>query len=187
MTMLFSLITKFVCKDVVRLLPLVYYSGFFSEFMQLSENLHDRLVVLIQPTLDDLGIELIDLDLKRESNNHILDVVIDKEGGVTLDDCSAVSSKISLILDVEDPFPFEYHLEVGSPGVYRELTKEKDFIRYKNSQVKVVFKGAYKGRKKFVGILKEYHHPSSVTLEGEKQEITVDLDHIRKIHLFPEM
>jgi len=153
--------------------------------MQLSESQYEHLTALIQPTLDELGIELVDLVLKQENGNTIFDVVIDKGGDLTLDNCTAVSKKISLILDVDDPFSFEYYLEVGSPGIYRELCKDTDFLRFANKRVKAVFHNSYKGRKQFVGILKEYH-PPSITMEGTKGSLTVELEYIKKVHLFPE-
>jgi ribosome maturation factor RimP len=154
--------------------------------MELREGQKKCLDTLITPLLGELGLELLEIKLKRENSRNILDIVIDNENGVTLDECASASHKISLVLDIEEIFPFEYSLEVGSPGVFRELKGERDFQYYLNHRIKVIYRNTFKGRKQFVGILKRYNH-SEVTIEGKKQTLTVELEHLKKIHLFPDL
>lgn len=154
--------------------------------MELTENQEERLHTLIQPILKELDLELVEIVLKKESSQRILDIVIDRDNNINLDECAAASRKISLILDVEDLFPFEYFLEVGSPGIFRELKKEKDFHHYLNHRVKAIYHSSFKGKKQFVGILRRYEC-SEVTIEGKKQTLTIEFEHLKKIHLFPDL
>ncbi len=154
--------------------------------MELTENQEGRLYSLIRPVLKELNLELVEIVLKKENSQRILDVVIDKDDDINLDECAVASQKISIILDVEDLFPFEYFLEVGSPGIFRELKKEKDFHRYLNHRVKAIYKSSYKGKKQFVGVLRQ-HQDSNVTVEGKKQTLSIELENLKKIHLFPDL
>jgi ribosome maturation factor RimP len=92
---------------------------------------------LISPMLEDMGLELADLEYKRESRGWTLRIFIDKEGGVTLDDCADASREISALLDVEDVIETAYNLEVSSPGLDRPLKTLRDFERFQGRLAKV--------------------------------------------------
>ncbi len=96
-----------------------------------------------------LGLELVDVLYTTEHGRRILRIFIDKPGGVTIDDCSDLSRELGTVLDVEDPIPQSYTLEVSSPGLDRLLTKEKDFLRFAGKKVKLRTKEAIEGRKNF--------------------------------------
>lgn len=98
------------------------------------------------------GIELVHVEMTR-GGNPILRVYIDKPGGVTVDDCALISEKISLILDVEDPVPGNYILEVSSPGLDRGLYKESDYERFAGLPAHVKMFEAINGQKNFHGKL----------------------------------
>jgi ribosome maturation factor RimP len=102
-----------------------------------SERVNDRVQNLVKPVLDELGMELVDLEFKREGQDWFLRLFIDKEGGVTLDNCAEVSREVSAILEVEDPVSAAYHLEVSSPGLDRPLKKAADYERFAGRLVKV--------------------------------------------------
>jgi len=87
--------------------------------------------------LVSLGMELVEIEYKREGRAMVLRVYIDKPGGLNLDDCADVSRELSAILDVEDVIPSRYLLEVSSPGLNRPLTKEADYLRYTGRLVKI--------------------------------------------------
>jgi len=89
------------------------------------------------PLLSSLGIELVDLEYRREGRMMVLRLFIDREGGVTLDDCTKVSRELSEILDVEDFIRGRYTLEVSSPGLNRPLTKAADYERYRGRLVRI--------------------------------------------------
>ena len=125
-----------------------------------SEKVNDRVQNLVKPVLDELSMELVDLEFKREGRDWFLRLFIDKEGGVTLDDCAGVSREVSAILEVEDPVSAAYHLEVSSPGLDRPLKKASDYERFVGRLVKVKTyekldpDGRGHERKTFVGILR---------------------------------
>jgi ribosome maturation factor RimP len=96
-----------------------------------------RVTELAAPLAASLGLELADVEFTQEGRQMVLRIYIDREGGVTLDDCSDVSRELAEILDVEDFIPGHYTLEVSSPGLNRTLKKPSDFERYTGRLVKV--------------------------------------------------
>lgn len=153
--------------------------------MQLSEKTEEKLTELIQPLVENSGLELIDICWKQENKNNILGIFIDKGGGITVDECAAISREISLVLDVEELIPATYRLEVGSPGIFRELKSEKEFLRNTNARVKAVFRSPIAGQKKFIGTLARFEN-QVVYLRNAKQELSANLSQIKKIQLYPE-
>lgn len=99
------------------------------------------------------GLELVDVEFLKEAGNWYLRVFIDKPGGISLDDCQAVSKELGKALDERDPIPQNYMLEVSSPGLDRPLKKEKDFKRYEGRKVRVHTFAPYDGKKEFMGEL----------------------------------
>lgn len=99
---------------------------------------------------------VVDAEYKKEGSDKILRVYIDKEGGVGLDDCELFSRALEEILDKEDPIPEAYSLEVSSPGLDRQLKKEREFLHYIGKKVTVKLYKAANGKKEFDGTLKEY-------------------------------
>jgi ribosome maturation factor RimP len=97
----------------------------------------ERVAEIANRLLASLGMELVDIEYKREGRAMVLRVYIDKPGGVNLDDCADVSRELSTLLDVEDVVPGRYLLEVSSPGLNRPLTKESDYLRYVGRLVKI--------------------------------------------------
>src|SRR5437762_5385474 len=100
-----------------------------------------------------LGFELVDVELMGGRQNQTLRIYIDSPRGVTVDDCAEVSRQLSAILDVEDPFPGSYRLEVSSPGLDRPLVRPDEFRRFRGATVKVRLLDALDGRRNFTGRL----------------------------------
>ncbi len=125
-----------------------------------------ELANLIEPTIEQLGYELSDLELKLGGRDGIVRVFIDKPNGVDLSDCEFVSRQLSAILDVEDPLPGHYRLEVSSPGLDRKLTKPAHFQRFLGETVRVKLRFPVAGRRNFRGILR--------SADDEKIEVEVD-------------
>ena len=96
-----------------------------------------RIMDLSQPLLASQGLELVELEYKKEGRDMVVRLFIDREGGINLDDCAAVSRELSELLDVEDVIPVNYTLEVSSPGLNRPLKKPSDYERYRGRLVKV--------------------------------------------------
>lgn len=110
---------------------------------------------LTLPVVNELNIELVDIEYKKEGSHWYLRIYIDKPGGVTIDDCQAVSERVSDLLDQADPIPHSYILEVSSPGLDRVLKKDSDFERYKGSKIDVSLYRPVNGKKKYTGELLE--------------------------------
>jgi len=100
-------------------------------------TLEERVTGVAEGLLNSLGMELVELEYKREGQGMVLRVYLDKPGGVTLDDCSEVSRELSALLDVDDIIPNRYTLEVSSPGLNRPLVKEDDYRRSAGKLVKI--------------------------------------------------
>lgn len=108
---------------------------------------------LAQPVVESMGYELAAVEYIKEGSNWFLRIYIDKENGVDIDDCQAVSQRISELLDKNDPISQSYFLEVSSPGIERLLQKDKDFKKFLGEVVNVSLYVAVDGRKKFTGKL----------------------------------
>lgn len=112
----------------------------------------EGLLELLEPTVAAMGFELADLDAHL-GKRGLLRLYIDRPGGVTLDDCQRVSEQIGAWLDVEDPLPGSYVLEVSSPGFDRRLRTAAHFERFGGEQARIELKDARDGRRKFLGRL----------------------------------
>ena len=104
-----------------------------------------------EPLLNSWGLELVDVEFIFERGRWVLRIYMDKEGGVTLDDCAEVSRELGDLIDAEDIIDFPYVLEVSSPGLNRALTKERDFMRSIGKLVKLTMSQPVGNRKNFTG------------------------------------
>lgn len=114
-----------------------------------------RLRALVESGVSALGFDLVDVELIGGRQHQTLRVYIDSRGGITVDDCADVSRHVSAILDVEDPLPGSYTLEVSSPGLDRPLVTRADFERYRGQMVKLRMHAPVAGRRNFTGRLLE--------------------------------
>jgi ribosome maturation factor RimP len=108
---------------------------------------------LLAPVFEEGEIELYDVDFLKEGANWYLRVFIDKEGGVSINDCEAVSRKAEKILDERDPIEQSYILEVSSPGIDRPLRRDSDYSKFKGERVDVRLYKAVDKKKDFTGVL----------------------------------
>lgn len=108
---------------------------------------------LVMPILDEIKLELVDIELKKEGKNWFLRVYIDSEKGVDIEDCGTVSGRLSDRLDETDPIPQAYFLEVSSPGAERPLKKEKDIEKAVGKNIHVTLYEPIEGEKAFEGKL----------------------------------
>jgi ribosome maturation factor RimP len=106
-----------------------------------------------QPILTDGGLELVEVEFRREARGWILRLYIDKPGGVTLDDCQRVSEELGDHLDVEDLIDHPYQLEVSSPGLDRPLTRDADFHAFAGRAAQITTREAVGGQRNFRGLL----------------------------------
>ena len=147
-----------------------------------------RVAELAAPLLASQGIELVDLEYRREGRDMILRLFIDKDGGITLDDCAGVSRELSELLDVHDFIADNYTLEVSSPGLNRPLKKVADYERYLGRLVKVrTFEllpdDAGNRRKTFLGELLGLEDGKVMLRLTEGQTARIPLDKVAKSNL----
>ena len=140
---------------------------------------------LIGPVLDDIGFELVDLEYLSKHGRWVLRLYIDKDGGVTIDDCARVSREIADLIDVKDIIEHEYVLEVSSPGVNRPLKKNRDFILAIGKKIKVKMVTPVEGQRNFTGNLKNFQE-RTIYLETEGKLVTLPLPEVDKANLIFE-
>jgi len=119
----------------------------------MSKEIIDRVNGIATSILFNEGMELVEIEYRREAKGWVLRLFIDKEGGASIDDCSRISQEIGRSLDVEDFILTPYTLEVSSPGLTRPLKSEKDFIKYRNYLIKVKTFDPIGNRRRFKGKL----------------------------------
>lgn len=129
----------------------------------------ERVRGLIEQTVTELGCSLWDVRFVKEGASWYLRIFIDKEGGVSIDDCTEVSHAVDPILDEADPISVSYYLEVCSPGLNRELREEKQFRAFLGSPVALTLYRAENGSKTVRGILTDYRDGPVLQLEAEQR------------------
>ena len=135
--------------------------------MSRREVYEQKTEALITPILNSMGFELVDVEFVKEAGEWYLRSYIDKEGGITINDCEAVSRLFSEKLDEEDFIEESYIMEVSSPGLGRPLKKEKDYKRSMGKELEIRTYKVIDREKEFYGILQAYDD-SSVTIETEE-------------------
>ena len=125
--------------------------------------------LLIEPILDEMDIELVDVEYLSEGGRWVLRIYVDREGGITLNDCVRVTREIEDLIEVKDFFRQPYVLEVSSPGLNRPLKKEKDFVRAVGKDVKIRMADPIDGRRNFQGKLESFEDGVlSVTVNNDR-------------------
>ena len=151
-----------------------------------SENIGgsviDHVIRVAEPLLNKMGFELIDVEYVTEHGRRVLRFYVDKDGGITLDDCAMVSRQFSDVIEDEDISQHEYVLEVSSPGLNRRLKRENDFLQVIGKKIKVKMIVPIKGRQKFTGYLRGIED-GTLSLEIEKESILLPLRDIAKANL----
>jgi ribosome maturation factor RimP len=133
-----------------------------------SQSVVDRVADLAQSLMDDMAFELVDVVFVSERGRWVLRVHIDKEGGITLDDCARVSRELGTLVDVNEIIEHPYTLEVSSPGLDRPLKKEKDFRRAVGMKIKIKTIAPIEGQKRIVGQLQEVREGTLILMVGNK-------------------
>jgi ribosome maturation factor RimP len=146
----------------------------------------DRIITAVEsfarPVLDDMGLEMVEVQFRRESAGWLLRLFIDREDGVNVDDCALVSRQISAYLEVEDLIEHAYNLEVSSPGLERPLKKKEDFVRFTGRKARIKLKEPIDGQRVFFGQLGAVDE-NTITLLVDGQQMKIDLDVVARARL----
>ena len=143
----------------------------------------EAVAALALPAVEAAGCTLWDVEYVKEAGVWFLRLYIDKEGGVSIDDCEAVSRPVSDLLDEADPIEGSYTFEVSSAGADRALKKPEHFTRFRGSEVEVKLYRPREGRKEFVGLLRNYED-GAVTLEMNGEEAVFTKQEIALVRLY---
>lgn len=148
--------------------------------MSNARNYEARTEELILPILEHMNFELVDVEYVKEGGIFYLRAYIDKEGGITVNDCEAVAREMNVLLDEKDFIPDSYTFEVSSPGLGRPLKKEKDYIRNMGKEVEIRTYRAINRNKEFYGLLIAYDK-DSVTIDADGEELRFEKSDIALI------
>jgi ribosome maturation factor RimP len=144
------------------------------------------LTELFGPVVESMGYELVGIEFNAGGGHGTLRVYIDREQGVSLDDCAAISHQISGILDVEEPISQAYDLEVSSPGIDRPLFKLADFERFTGKVAKIKLVVGMQGRKNFKGQLQGVGDSKLIIIEVDGELFDLPLSDIARANLVGE-
>ena len=145
-------------------------------------KISDKVFELARPVVEDEGCSLWDVEYVREAGTWYLRVYVDKEGGVSIDDCERISRRLDPVLDEADPIPESYVFEVGSAGADRELKRPRDYELFMGSQVDVKLYKTLDGSKLYVGELCGYDN-GSVTITFAGKELVFKPEQVAQVRL----
>ena len=138
--------------------------------------------VLLRPTVQTLGLELWGIEHLMRGRSSLLRIYIESDQGITIEDCERVSRQVSGILDVEDPLPGEYTLEVSSPGLDRPLFSFEQYQRFVGEVVNLRLRAPIDGRRKFKGVL-EKAEADQITLTVDGALVNIAFAQIEKANI----
>ena len=145
------------------------------------------LAQIFEPVIETMGYELVGVEFDRGGGHGTLRVYIDREEGVTLDDCAAISHQISGILDVEEPIQQAYDLEISSPGIDRPLFKLADYERFAGQTAKIKLAVALQGRKNFKGELQGVADSKLISIKVDGEIFDLPFADIARANLVGEI
>lgn len=151
--------------------------------MAKREDIEKRTEELVMPIIEQNNFELVDVEYVKEGSSYYLRAYIDKEGGITVDDCEIVSRALGDLLDEKDFIEESYILEVSSPGLGRPLKKEKDYKRSLGKELEIRLYKAVNKQKEFYGILESYDETSVTISDEDNNELTFEKSDIALIRL----
>jgi ribosome maturation factor RimP len=147
--------------------------------------LHDRLIALFEPVLQEIGYELVEVEFAPGQGGGTLRIYIDHPEGIDVEDCADASHALSDLLDANDPFPgSSYSLEVSSPGLDRVLRTAEHFARFVDHRVKVELTAARDGRKRYTGVLRRTDG-ESIEMDVDNFSVSIKLAEIGRARLAP--
>ena len=153
--------------------------------MAMSDDILESVKRIAEPVVTAEGMDLVEAEYGNEGGGLTLRLYIDKEGGVTLDDCSNISGQVGQLIELNDLMLHPYTLEVSSPGLNRPLKKEEDFVKYEGKLVRLKVRNPVDGRRNFRGRLLGYEQ-GTVTIDVGDEIVSLPLNEIRKANLVHE-
>lgn len=151
------------------------------------KSVEKRVIPLAERVAAREGCELVHLEYVNESGRWFLRLFIDHPNGVDIDHCSAVSRQMSALLDVEDPVPHAYNLEVSSPGIDRPLRRGEDYRRFAGEPVSIRTRAPVRGRRRFRGILEKLEDEVVTISDDAGRTFEIPLDKVSKARLDPRI
>jgi ribosome maturation factor RimP len=142
----------------------------------------DAVEEIVEPIVSAEGLELVDVQYKKEGKNWYLRVFIDKEGGITVEDCQKISGQIGDLIEIENIISSEHIMEVSSPGLDRPLKTEKDFLRFKNKKIQASTFSPIDGQRNFKGSIADFVD-NTLHLQTQKGLVKILADNIAKARL----
>ncbi len=153
----------------------------------MADKFIDRMIKIAEPVIDGQNCELVDAEYKKEGSDYVLRFYVEaKEGRVSLDECTEINRGISDIIDTMEDIEQSFILEVSSPGIFRVLKKEKDYIRYSGNLVSVSLYKLVEGvkKKQFIGTLVGFDtETKTFTFDSEGEIFNVEEKNVAKINL----
>ena len=164
------------------MVPFFVWAGF--------NSMHDALMRLLEPPIEALNYELVDIEFAQAGRGGVLRIFIDRRAedsslGITVDDCANVSHAVSQVLEIQDPIKGHYTLEVSSPGFDRILRTRAHFERFVGERIFAELKLPIEGRRRFVGVLKSIAE-DTVIVEVDGKAHSLPFERIQKARLRPE-
>ena len=145
----------------------------------------EQIAEIVKPIAEELSYDIYHIEYVKESGEYYLRIYIEKDGGITLSDCEALSRRVSDLMDEKDPIKDPYFLEVSSPGLNRTLFTEEHYKRFIGREVMVKFTKSVDGKKNIKGILKEVNE-DSIVVEAD-QLINIPKDKIKSVNIEGEI
>jgi ribosome maturation factor RimP len=148
----------------------------------MPETVIKQVEATVLPVLEELGLELVEVQFRREQSGWVLRLIIDKQDGVSLDDCVAVSREVGQLLDIDDFIEQSYNLEVSSPGLERPLKSMADFQRFVGRKARIKTIESIAGEQVFIGRISQTEG-EVIVLEVGRKEITIPFSLVAKARL----
>lgn len=148
-----------------------------------TKDLAEKIEKIVNPVINSMGVWLEEIELKKQGRRFLLRIFVDKEGGVSLDDCERVSREIEAQLDVEDTIPGSYILEVSSPGLDRPLRRPEDFRRFKGNLARIVTSRSIDNQTFFIGEIVDAGDEGIVLLLPGEKRVNIEYKDISKARL----
>lgn len=150
-------------------------------------SITERIEELIVPHLTDIGLEVVDIQYRREQPGWVLRVFIDKPGGIVLSDCEATSRKLKPLIDLAGLITNNYELEISSPGIRRTLKKEADFRKFIGQRAAVKIFAPINGRRNFTGFIASVENSQVMLKLENNEEVGLVMANIARANLDPEI